>query len=97
MFHLFMPVYHRGKPHHQTMATAVAKGVRPLPLLSGEGPVHPPTTLYPAVLQVKLYQPADLESSVALRSEEDGFWPRAVSAMVQALWAAAGYPKVGGE
>jgi hypothetical protein len=27
-----------------------------------------------AVFQVKLHQPADIEGSVAMRSEEDGFW-----------------------
>lgn len=33
-------------------------------------------------LQVKLHRPADIEGSIALRAEEDGFWGRAVSSMM---------------
>lgn len=40
--------------------------------------------------QVKLYKPVDIEGSIALRSEEDGFWQRSVSAMLHCLLKAAG-------
>ncbi|KAI8462490.1 MAG: hypothetical protein J3K34DRAFT_448048 [Monoraphidium minutum] len=43
------------------------------------------------VFQVKLLQPADIQASVALRSEDDGFWGRHASAMVGALLAAGGW------
>jgi hypothetical protein len=32
--------------------------------------------------QIKLLQPADIQASVALRSEDDGFWGRHVSSMI---------------
>jgi hypothetical protein len=44
-----------------------------------------------AVFQAKLLQPADIQASVALRSEDDAFWGRHVSAMVAALLAAGGW------
>ncbi|GBF88207.1 hypothetical protein Rsub_00919 [Raphidocelis subcapitata] len=43
------------------------------------------------VFQIKMLQPADIRASVALRSEEDGFWGRHVSAAVGALLAAGGW------
>lgn len=42
-------------------------------------------------MQIKLGRPADIEGSVALRAEEDGFWARHVSGMLQHLLAAGGY------
>lgn len=41
--------------------------------------------------QIKLSQPADIEASVALRSEEEGFWSRHVSSMLVALLREGGY------
>ncbi|KAF5837526.1 hypothetical protein DUNSADRAFT_4219 [Dunaliella salina] len=41
--------------------------------------------------QIKLYQPADLEGSIALRSEEEAFWPSTVPNMITLLLEAAGY------
>lgn len=43
------------------------------------------------VFQLKLLQPADIQASVALRSEDDGFWSRHVSSMVGALLAVGGW------
>ncbi|MEW5305544.1 MAG: hypothetical protein WDW36_008078 [Sanguina aurantia] len=43
------------------------------------------------VFQLRLHQPADLAGSVAIRSEDEGFWPRAVSSMLKHLLADAGY------
>lgn len=40
---------------------------------------------------MKLSYPADIEGSVALRSEEGGFWSRQVSSMLAALLHAGGY------
>jgi hypothetical protein len=51
---------------------------------SGPGP-------RPLAFQIKVLRPADIEASVALRSEDDGFWARHVSAMVKALLAAGGW------
>lgn len=45
----------------------------------------------PPPVQVKLLQPADIEASVALRAEQDAFWPRSVSAMLAALLRAGGH------
>jgi hypothetical protein len=36
-------------------------------------------------------RPADIEASVALRSEDDGFYSRSVSSMTASLLAAAGW------
>eukprot|EP00798_Chlamydomonas_sp_ICE-L_P001943 gene1943-33354_t len=47
-----------------------------------------------AIFQVKAQQPADIGGSVALRSEEDGFWSRSLPTMSSALMTAAGYPDV---
>jgi len=41
--------------------------------------------------QIKLYQPAELEGSIALRSEEEAFWPSTVPNMIMLLLEAAGY------
>eukprot|EP00892_Ulva_mutabilis_P005388 jgi/Ulvmu1/3220/UM015_0261.1 len=41
--------------------------------------------------QVRLRQPADIEGSVSLRSEENGFWSRSVSSILQSLLKDAGY------
>jgi hypothetical protein len=35
--------------------------------------------------------PADIEGSVSLRTEQDGFWSRSVSNMIKRLLALAGY------
>lgn len=42
-------------------------------------------------VQLKLQQPADIEGSVALRSEEDGFWSRYISSLITAALHEAGY------
>ena len=39
--------------------------------------------------------PADIEASVALRAEEDGFWSRSLSSMMMQLMKEAGYQSVG--
>lgn len=44
-----------------------------------------------AAFQVRLRRPADVEGSVSLRSEEDGFWSRAVSSMLIQLLRDGGY------
>ena len=38
------------------------------------------------------YRPADIAGSVALRSEEDGFSGRPAASMLEAVFAAAGFP-----
>jgi hypothetical protein len=48
----------------------------------------------PLAFQVKLHQPADIEGSVALRQEEDGFWGHACSGLLGAVLEAGGW---GGE
>jgi hypothetical protein len=35
-----------------------------------------------AAPQIKIFQPADLEGSIALRSEEEAFWPNTGKAHV---------------
>lgn len=42
-------------------------------------------------MQVRLRLPADIEGSVSLRSEQDGFWSRSISSMLMQLFVAAGY------
>ncbi|GAX78310.1 hypothetical protein CEUSTIGMA_g5752.t1 [Chlamydomonas eustigma] len=42
-------------------------------------------------MQIKLHMPADIEGGVALRAEEDGFWPRAVSSMLFTIFELTGY------
>ena len=41
-------------------------------------------------LQVRLRLPADVEGSVSLRSEHEGFWSSSVSSMLQSLFRRAG-------
>jgi hypothetical protein len=42
-------------------------------------------------VQVRIRLPADVEGSVSLRSEENGFWGRPVSSMLGRLLHHAGY------
>jgi hypothetical protein len=42
-------------------------------------------------LQVKLQLPADIQGSVALRAEEEGFFGRHISSMLVQLLASGGY------
>eukprot|EP00891_Asterochloris_glomerata_P008125 jgi/Astpho2/8125/Aster-x1482 len=55
---------------------------------------QPPPEGSPAgnILQIKLQRPADIAGSVALRSEEDGFSGRPAASMLEAVFAAAGFP-----
>jgi hypothetical protein len=41
-------------------------------------------------LQIRVHLPADIEGSVALRAEDDAFWSRSVSSMINALLMEAG-------
>ena len=43
-------------------------------------------------LQVTLRGPADIQGSVSLRGEEDGWWGRAESSLLAAVLAAGGRP-----
>lgn len=42
--------------------------------------------------QVTLRGPADIQGSVSLRGEEDGWWGRAESSLLAAVLAAGGHP-----
>ena len=42
-------------------------------------------------MQVRLQQPADLQASVSLRSEQDGFTSRSVANMLRQLFAKVDY------
>lgn len=41
--------------------------------------------------QIRVYLPADVQGSVALRAEEDAFWGRWVSSMLLTVLSTAGY------
>lgn len=42
-------------------------------------------------MQIRLRKPADIEGSVSLRGEQDGFWSRSISNMLRRLFVQAGY------
>lgn len=57
---------------------------------TGRRPGHHPCLQPLCNMQVRLRLPADIEGSVSLRSEHEGFWSSSVSSMLQSLFRRAG-------
>ncbi|KAK9836920.1 hypothetical protein WJX74_011061 [Apatococcus lobatus] len=58
-----------------------------------EPPVLLPQSSSSETFQVRLERPADISAAVSLREEEQGFWSKNASSMLQAVLSAAGYPE----
>jgi hypothetical protein len=58
---------------------------------AGRGAAEGGSPAAPVQFQVKVHLPADIEASVALLQEEEGFWGRSCSALLGAVFEAGGW------